>query len=57
MFDVKINKVFSDPNTGEDIYVLSIQLGSVYYNLNVTKSQFEKIANRLKSISDNNELN
>jgi hypothetical protein len=57
MFDVKINKVFSDPNTGEDIYVLSIQIGSVYYNLNVTKSQFEKIANRLKSISDNNELN
>jgi hypothetical protein len=57
MFDIKINKVFSDPNTGEDVYVLSIQLGSVYYNLNVTKAQFEKIANRLKSISDNNELN
>jgi hypothetical protein len=39
------------------MYVLSIQLGDVYHNLNVTKEQFEKIANRLKSISDNNELN
>lgn len=57
MFDVKINKVFVDPRTGQDMYVLSIQLGDIYYNLNVTKEQFEKIASRLKSISDNNELN
>jgi len=56
MFDIKINKVFVDPRTGQDMYVLSIQLGDVYYNLNVTKEQFEKIATRLKSISDNNEL-
>jgi hypothetical protein len=32
-------------------------MGDVYYNLNVTKEQFEKIAIRLKSIYDNNELN
>jgi hypothetical protein len=56
MFDVKINKVFIDPKTGLDMYVLSIQLGDVYYNLNVTKDEFRKIANRLKSISDNNEF-
>lgn len=57
MFDIKINKVFVDPKTGQDMYVLSIQLDDVYYNLNVTKEQFEKIATRLKSIVDNNELN
>ena len=57
MFDIKINKVFVDPRTGQDVYVLSIQLGELYYNLNVTKEQFEKITNRLKSILDNNELN
>ena len=56
MFDVKINKVFLDTRTGQDMYVLSIQLGDIYYNLNVTKEQFEKIAIRLKSILDNNEL-
>jgi hypothetical protein len=57
MFDIKINKVFVDTRTGLDMYVLSIQMGDVYYNLNVTKEQFEKIAIRLKSIYDNNELN
>lgn len=56
MFDIKINKLFVDPKTGKDMYVLSIQLDDVYYNLNVTKEQFEKIAIRLKSIYDNNEL-
>lgn len=57
MFDIKINKVFVDPRTGLDMYVLSIQLGDVYYNLNVTKEQFEKIVIRLKSMYENNELN
>jgi hypothetical protein len=57
MFDIKINKVFVDPRTGLDMYVLSIQLGDIYYNLNVTKEQFEKIAIRLKSMYENNELN
>lgn len=56
MFDIKINKTFVDQRTGQDVYVLSIQLGEVYYNLNVTKEQFEKIAIRLKSIYDNNEI-
>jgi hypothetical protein len=57
MFDIKINKVFVDPRTGLDMYVLSIQLGDVYYNLNVTKEQFEKISIRLSSMLENNELN
>jgi hypothetical protein len=57
MFDIKINKVFVDPRTGLDMYVLSIQLGDIYYNLNVTKEQFEKIVIRLKSMYENNELN
>jgi hypothetical protein len=57
MFDIKINKVFVDPRTGLDMYVLSIQLGDIYYNLNVTKEQFEKIVIRLRSMYENNELN
>jgi hypothetical protein len=57
MFDIKINKVFIDPKNGQDVYTISIQLDSVYYNLNVTRDQFEKITLRLKSIYDNNELN
>ena len=57
MFDIKNNKVFVDPRTGLDMYVLSIQLGDIYYNLNVTKEQFEKIVIRLKSMYENNELN
>jgi len=56
MFDIKINKTFTDPRTGQDLYVVSIQLGDIYYNLNVTKEQFEKITTRFKSIVDNNEL-
>jgi hypothetical protein len=56
MFDIVINKLFKDPNTGQDIYVLSIQLGDKYYNLNVTKEEFNKICIRLKSIHDNSEL-
>lgn len=56
MFDVKVNKVFKDSKTGKDIYVLSIQLDDFYYNLNLTKEQFGKLAIRLNSIHDNNEL-
>jgi hypothetical protein len=57
MFDIKVNKVFKDPKTGQDRYVVSIQIDDLYYNLNVTYEQFSKIAIRLKSIYDNNELN
>ena len=43
MTDIKITKLFKDPNTGTDIYILSIQMESEYYNIPVTKIQFEEI--------------
>jgi hypothetical protein len=56
MIDVKLIKVFKRENDGEDIYVLSIKLDdNRYYNLNVTKSEFEKIHHRIESIYDNDE--
>ncbi len=56
MFDVKINKVFMDPNTMLDVYVLSIQFDDKFYNLNLTKEELDKLCIRLKSIYDNNEI-
>jgi hypothetical protein len=56
MFDLKINKVFKDPDTLLDIYVVSLQFGDKYYNLNLTKEEIQKLTNRLKSIIENNEL-
>lgn len=56
MFDLKINKVFRDPNTLVDIYVVSIQFDDKFFNLNLTKDEIEKLTQRLKSIIDNNEL-
>ena len=56
MFDVKINKMFKDTNTGLDVYVLSIQVGDKYYNLNLTKEELDKLCIRLKSMYDNNEI-
>jgi hypothetical protein len=56
MTDIKITKLFRDPNTGTDIYILSIQLGTEYYNIPVTKSQFEDIFFKLRGIYDNIEL-
>ena len=56
MFDVKINKVFKDPDTMLDIYVLSIQFDSKYYNMTLTKEEFDKLCIRLKSMQDNNEV-
>lgn len=56
MIDVKLIKVFKRENDGEDIYVLSIKLDDDrYYNLNVTKVEFEKIHHRIESIYDNDE--
>jgi hypothetical protein len=56
MVDVKLTKVFKRENDGENIYVLSIKLGdNRYYNLNVTKYEFEKIYQRIGSIHDNND--
>lgn len=57
MFDLKVVKVFKDENTTEDVYVLAIKLSSgKYYNLNVTKKDFEDILNRMQSIYNNNEF-
>ena len=56
MFDVKINKVFKDPNTMLDVYVLSIQFGDKYYNLTLNKEELDKLCIRLKSMYDNNEI-
>ncbi len=56
MFDLKINKVFKDTDTLLDVYVVSLQFGDKYYNLNLTKEEIQKLTNRLKSIIENNEL-
>lgn len=56
MTDIKITKLFKDPNTGTDIFILSIQLGTEYYNIPVTKSQFEEIFLKLRGIYNNIEL-
>jgi hypothetical protein len=56
MTDIKITKLFKDPNTGTDIYILSIQMGSEYYNIPVTKIQFEEIFLRIRSIYENIEI-
>ena len=53
MTDIKITNMFKDPNTGTDIYILSIQLGSEYHNIPVTKIQFEEIFFKLRAIYDN----
>jgi hypothetical protein len=53
MTDIKITKMFKDPNTGTDIYILSIQMGNEYHNIPVTKIQFEEIFFKLRAIYDN----
>jgi|LauGreDrversion4_2_1035121.scaffolds.fasta_scaffold519243_2 hypothetical protein len=57
MTDIKITKLFKDPNTGTDIYILSIQMGTEYYNIPVTKTQFEELFYRMRAIFDNTEIN
>jgi hypothetical protein len=56
MIDIKINKTFTDPNTRQDIYILSIRIDDRFHNIPVTKEEFEAICNRLKSMNDNNEI-
>jgi hypothetical protein len=57
MVDVKLFKAFKKESTGELVYVLSLKLeGDRYYNLTVTKSEFEKIYNKISSIYNNNEF-
>jgi hypothetical protein len=56
MMEVKLVKMFKRQSDGEDIYVLSIKLDdSRYYNINITKAEFEKIHHRIESIYDNDE--
>jgi hypothetical protein len=56
MMDIRLVKMFKRDSDGEDIYVLSIKLDdSRYYNINVTKSEFEKIHHRIDSIYNNDE--
>jgi hypothetical protein len=56
MMEVKLIKMFKRVSDGEDIYVLSVKLDdSRYYNLNVTKSEFEKFHQRIESIYNNDE--
>lgn len=57
MFEVVLNKIFKDPDSNKDIYVLSIQMGSKYYNLNVTKEEFLQLTGSMVSIRDNQLLN
>jgi len=56
MVDVKLIKVFKRESDAQDIYVLSIKLDeNRYYNLNITKEEFEKIHHRIESIYDNDQ--
>jgi hypothetical protein len=56
MIDVKIVKQFKDPDTGVDIYILSIQIDKNYYSMPVTKDQFQIIYQKLRSIQNNDPL-
>lgn len=56
MTDVKITKLFKDLDTGEDIYILSIQMDNQYFNIPLNKKQFSEIFYKIRSIHDNTEL-
>lgn len=56
MVDIKINKVFVDPNTGEDLYVLSMLMSGKVQCITVTKKDFEHLFIKLRSIYDNSEM-
>lgn len=57
MFDLKVVKVFKNENTTEDLYILAIKLSrGDFYNLTVTKKDYEDILNRMQSIYDNGEI-
>ena len=51
MFDIKINKQFIDSDSNE-IYVVSMQFGNKFYNLNLTMEEFKKMCDRLISINN-----
>lgn len=56
MTDVKITKLFKDLNTGEDVYILSIQMDEHYFNIPLNKKQFSEIFYKIRAIHDNTEL-
>jgi len=56
MIDTKLTKLFKDPNTGADIYILSIQIEDQYYNIPVTKTQFDDLFLKLRAVYNNSEL-
>lgn len=56
MVDVKFSKLFKDANMN-DVYVVSIKVGEKYFNLNLTKEEFDKVYQRLQSIYENGGLN
>lgn len=57
MFDLKLVKIFKDEKTTEDIYLLAIKLANgSYYNLNVTKKDFDDILNNMQSIKNSGEI-
>ena len=53
MNEVVLNKMFKDPNTGKDVYVLSIQKGDQYHHLSFTKEEYENFFYRVTSIYKN----
>ena len=53
MVDVKLIKTFIDENTGKDVYILSIKIGSSYTSIACTKEQFEGIFYGIRSIFNN----
>jgi hypothetical protein len=53
MVDVKLTKLFIDPNTGLDVYILSFRLGNSYHSIPCTKEQFEGIFYGVRSIFNN----
>jgi hypothetical protein len=56
MVDIKVKKVFFDPDTLQNIYMISFQIDGNYYSIPVNKDQYEKVCIRIKSIYDNNDI-
>jgi len=56
MIDVKIIKQFKDPDTGVDIYILSIQINKSYYSIPVSKDEFEVLYQKIRYIKNNETL-
>ncbi len=56
MIDIKVIKQFKDVDTGQDVYIMTIQIGKNYYSIPVTKDEFEEIYVKMRSIQNNNPL-